>query len=130
MGSVLARLKDSGESITQFKIEPSKLAALLGMVRDGSVSNTAAKTIFARMAESGGYPVAIADGEGLRQVGDDTQLVAWIEQVLAANPEEASRFEAGDKKLLGVLVGKVMKTSGGKADPKKVNQLLSVRAQK
>ena len=128
MGSVLARLKDSGESITEFKVEPQKLAELLGMVRDGSVSNTAAKTIFAQMAEGGGDPAEIADREGLRQVGDDNQLVAWIEQVLAANPEEASRFEAGDRKLLGVLVGKVMKASGGKADPRKVNQLLGKRS--
>jgi aspartyl-tRNA(Asn)/glutamyl-tRNA(Gln) amidotransferase subunit B len=60
-------------------------------------------------------------------VGDDDQLVAWIEQVLAASPDEARRFEAGDKKLLGVLVGMVMKASGGKADPKKVNKLLSER---
>ena len=127
MGSVLARLKDSGESLREFRIEPAKLAALLGMVRDGSVSNTAAKTIFAHMAERGGDPVAIADKEGLRQVGDDDQLVAWIEQVLAASPDEARRFEAGDKKLLGVLVGMVMKASGGKADPKKVNKLLSER---
>jgi aspartyl-tRNA(Asn)/glutamyl-tRNA(Gln) amidotransferase subunit B len=127
MGSVLARLKDSGESIKEFRIEPSKLAALLGMVRDGSVSNTAAKAIFAQMADGGGDPLAIADREGLRQVGDDTQLVAWIDQVMAANPDEARRFEAGDRKLLGVLVGKVMKASGGKADPKKVNQLLASR---
>ena len=129
MGSVLARLKDSGESINEFKVSPSQLAALLGMVRDGSVSNTAAKTIFAHMAEGGGDPVAIADREGLRQVGDDNQLVEWIQQVLAANPDEARRFDAGDRKLLGVLVGKVMKVSGGKADPKKVNQLLAGRSQ-
>ena len=77
----------------------------------------------------GGDPVAIADREGLRQVGDDNQLVEWIQQVLAANPDEARRFDAGDRKLLGVLVGKVMKVSGGKADPKKVNQLLAGRSQ-
>jgi len=52
---------------------------------------------------------------------------ALIDQVLAANPGEASRFLAGEKKLLGVLVGLVMKASGGKADPKKVNRLLSER---
>ena len=127
MGSVLARLKDSGESIKEFRIEPATLAALLEMVRDGSVSNTAAKTIFAQMAEGGGDPAAIADREGLRQVGDDSQLVAWIDEVVAAHPDEARRFEAGEKKLIGVLVGMVMKASGGKADPKKVNQLLAKR---
>jgi aspartyl-tRNA(Asn)/glutamyl-tRNA(Gln) amidotransferase subunit B len=128
MGDVHARLNDSGLSIQKFAVKPPQLAALLAMVRDGTVSNTAAKTIFTRMAEGGGDPVAIAEREGLRQVGDDDQLSAWIDQVLTANPDEARRFEAGDKKLLGVLVGMVMKVSGGKADPRKVNQLLSKRA--
>jgi aspartyl-tRNA(Asn)/glutamyl-tRNA(Gln) amidotransferase subunit B len=127
MGSVLARLKDSDETMREFKVEPQKLAALLAMVREGSVSNTAAKTIFAQMAESGGDPAAIAEREGLRQVSDDSQLIAWIDQVMAAHPDEARRFEAGDRKLLGVLVGMVMKASGGKADPKKVNLLLGKR---
>ena len=127
MGDVLARLKDSGVTIEEFAVKPPRLAALLGMIRDGAISNTAAKTIFAHMAEGGGDPVAIAEREGLRQVGDDNQLIDWIEQVLAANPDEARRFEAGDRKLLGVLVGLVMKASGGKADPRKVNQLLSKR---
>jgi aspartyl-tRNA(Asn)/glutamyl-tRNA(Gln) amidotransferase subunit B len=127
MGDVLARLKDTGVTIGEFVVKPVQLAALLGMIRDGAVSNTAAKTIFAQMAEGGGDPVAIAEREGLRQVGDDNQLIAWIDQVLTANPDEASRFAAGDRKLLGVLVGMVMKASGGKADPRKVNQLLSKR---
>ena len=127
MGDVLARLKESGGSIAEFGVAPTQLAALLGMVRDGTVSNTAAKVIFAQMVTSGEDPAIIADQEGLRQVGDDAQLIAWIDQVVAANPEEARRFRAGERKLLGVLVGLVMKTSGGKADPRKVNQLLASR---
>ena len=127
MGDVLARLKESGGSIAEFGVAPTQLAALLGMVRDGTVSNTAAKVIFAQMVTSGEDPAIIADQEGLRQVGDDAQLIAWIDQVVAANPEEARRFQAGERKLLGVLVGLVMKTSGGKADPRKVNQLLARR---
>jgi len=114
-------------TIGEFVVKPVQLAALLGMIRDGAVSNTAARTIFAQMDDGGGDPVAIAEREGLRQVGDDNQLIAWIDQVLTANPDEASRFAAGDRKLLGVLVGMVMKASGGKADPRKVNQLLSKR---
>jgi aspartyl-tRNA(Asn)/glutamyl-tRNA(Gln) amidotransferase subunit B len=127
MGDVLARLKESGGSISEFGVAPTQLAALLGMVRDGTVSNTAAKVIFAQMVTSGEDPAIIADQEGLRQVGDDAQLIAWIDQVVAANPEEARRFQAGERKLLGVLVGLVMKASGGKADPRKVNQLLARR---
>ena len=127
MGEVQARLNDAGIEITDCPVAPRQLAGLLDLVRAGAVSNSAAKMIFARMFDSGEDAAVIADREGLRQVGDDGQLVAWIDQVLAANPEEARRFAAGEKKLLGVLVGLVMKASGGKADPKKVNRLLSER---
>ena len=127
MGEVMARLNDAGVGIRDVRVSPKQLADLLQLVRDGTVSNSAAKTILARMFESGEDAVVIADREGLRQVGDDDQLVAWIDQVLAANPGEAARFAGGEKKLLGVLVGLVMKASGGKADPKKVNRLLGER---
>jgi aspartyl-tRNA(Asn)/glutamyl-tRNA(Gln) amidotransferase subunit B len=127
MGEVLARLKDAGISIRELSVTPAQLAALLGMVRDGTVSNSAAKVIFAQMSKSGEDPAVIADREGLRQVGDDAQLAVWIDEVLTAHPDEAGRFLAGEKKLLGVLVGQVMKASGGKADPRKVNQLLAER---
>jgi aspartyl-tRNA(Asn)/glutamyl-tRNA(Gln) amidotransferase subunit B len=128
MGEVLARLKDAGISIGALPVTPSQLAALLGMVRDGTVSNSAAKAIFAQMAKSGEDPAVIADREGLRQVGDDAQLVAWIDEVLTAHPDEARRFLGGERKLLGVLVGLVMKASGGRADPRKVNELLAKRS--
>ena len=128
MGEVMARLNDAGVGIDALRVAPRQLGGLLDLVRDGVVSNSAAKVVFARMFESGEDAAVIADREGLRQVGDDGQLVSWIDQVLAAHPDEAKRFAGGEKKLLGVLVGLVMKASGGKADPKKVNQLLSARA--
>ena len=127
MGEVQAQLNNRGQTITDLRVSPANLAALLDMVRAGQVSNSAAKTVFTRMIESGEAPAVIADREGLRQVGDDSQLSSWIDAVMAANPDEAKRYLAGEKKLLGVLVGKVMKVSGGKADPKKVNQLLAAR---
>jgi aspartyl-tRNA(Asn)/glutamyl-tRNA(Gln) amidotransferase subunit B len=127
MGEVMAGLNDAGVGISDVRVSPKQLAGLLQLVRDGTVSNSAAKTILARMFESGEDAAVIADRDGLRQVGDDEQLVAWIDQVLAANPGEAKRFAGGEKKLLGVLVGLVMKASGGKADPKKVNRLLGER---
>ena len=86
------------------------------------MSNSAAKTIFGRMFESGKDAAVIAEREGLRQVSDDGQLLEWIDAVIAANPNEAERLRAGEKKLTGVLVGLVMKMSGGKADPKKMNR--------
>jgi aspartyl-tRNA(Asn)/glutamyl-tRNA(Gln) amidotransferase subunit B len=81
------------------------------------------------MTESDDDAETIADREGLRQVGDDRQLLAWIDAVLAEHPDEAARFLAGEKKLQGVLVGLVMKASRGSADPRKVNQILGARLQ-
>jgi aspartyl-tRNA(Asn)/glutamyl-tRNA(Gln) amidotransferase subunit B len=127
MGEVMARLNDAGVGIAGCRVSPQQLGALLDLVRDGAVSNSAAKTIFARMFESGVDAEVIAEREGLRQVSDDGQLIEWIDQVIAANPDEAGRLRAGEKKLIGVLVGLVMKMSGGKADPKKVNRLLAER---
>jgi aspartyl-tRNA(Asn)/glutamyl-tRNA(Gln) amidotransferase subunit B len=61
-------------------------------------------------------------------VGDDAALSGWIDEALAEHPEEAKRYLAGERKLQGVLVGFVMKKSGGRADPKRVNQLLMARS--
>ena len=80
------------------------------------------------MLKEGGSAGAIAERDGLLQVGDDSALVAWIDEVWAEHPDEAARFAGGERKLQGVLVGFVMKKSKGRADPKKVNQLLGARA--
>ena len=128
MGEVLAVLKATGKPIDQFPVRPDDLATLLRMVRDAKVSNTAAKKIFALMLQSGERPETIAEREGLTQVGDESQLAVWVDEVIAAQAAEWERYKAGEKKLLGVFVGAVMKKSGGRADPKKVNQLLALRA--
>ena len=127
MGEVLATLKTSGESISRFRVRPADLAALLGLVRDGVVSHTAAKQIFSRMVATGDPPAQIAEREGLVKVDDDAQLAAWLDEVIAENPNEAERLRHGEKKLQGVLIGAVMKKSKGRADPRKLNQLLSAR---
>ena len=128
MGEVLAVLKNSGAPIDRFSVRPADLATLLDMVRSAAVSNSAAKRIFAVMVQTGDRPEQIAEREGLAQVSDETQLASWVDQVIAEKPAEWQRYLAGEKKLLGVFVGAVMKRSGGRADPRKVNQLLSARA--
>jgi aspartyl-tRNA(Asn)/glutamyl-tRNA(Gln) amidotransferase subunit B len=127
MGEVMATLKTSGEDVSRFRVRPADLAGLLGLVRDGIVSHTAAKQIFSRMVATGDPPAQIAEREGLVKVDDDSQLSAWLEEVIAENPNEAERFRNGEKKLQGVLVGAVMKKSKGRADPRKLNQLLTTR---
>jgi aspartyl-tRNA(Asn)/glutamyl-tRNA(Gln) amidotransferase subunit B len=128
MGEVLAWCNAAGRPITDCLVTETRLASLLDLVRDGTVSHNAAKRIFAVMAESGGEARAIAEREGLIQERDSGALAGWVDEVLAENAAEAGRFLSGEKKLQGVLVGLVMKKSKGRADPKQVNQLLAERA--
>ncbi len=127
MGEVLAQLKTLGMEIGAFRVRPADLAQLLDLVRDGIVSHTAAKQIFTRMVATGDPPAQIAEREGLIKVDDDAQLASWLDEALADLPAETERYRGGEKRLQGVLIGAAMKKSKGRADPKKLSQLLVAR---
>ncbi|MFN2636318.1 MAG: Asp-tRNA(Asn)/Glu-tRNA(Gln) amidotransferase subunit GatB [Gemmatimonadaceae bacterium] len=127
MGEVQAAVRSSGAGVEHFRVRPADLAQLLTLVRDGTISHTAAKRVFSEMVSTGKPAAQVAADEGLLQVGDEGSISAWLDEVLNEHPEEATRYLAGEKKLQGVLVGFVMKKSKGRADPKRVNQLLSAR---
>jgi aspartyl-tRNA(Asn)/glutamyl-tRNA(Gln) amidotransferase subunit B len=128
MGEVAAALRASGKGVDAFRVRPADLAQLLNLVRDGTISHTAGKRVFALMVETGKPAAQVAADEGLLQVGDNSVVAGWIDEVFIEHPLEAARYLAGEKKLQGVLVGFVMKKSRGRADPKLVNQLLASRA--
>jgi Asp-tRNA(Asn)/Glu-tRNA(Gln) amidotransferase B subunit len=79
------------------------------------------------MVLSGDPPAQIAEREGLIQVDDDALLAGWLDDVIAAMPVEAERYRNGETRLQGVLIGAAMKKSKGRADPRKLNQLLAER---
>ncbi len=108
----------------RFGVAPERLAALVALVKDGTVSNQAAKRIFGELEQGTEAPRAIAERLGLVQVGDADALGQWVDEVLAANPKEVERYRGGEAKLIGFFTGQVMKRSGGKADPKKIAPLL------
>jgi aspartyl-tRNA(Asn)/glutamyl-tRNA(Gln) amidotransferase subunit B len=128
IGDVLAALNHEKIGISDLRVAPNALAQLLDLVRDGRLSRNAAKQVFATMRSTGDSASNIAEREGLLQVSDESALIGWIDSVWNAHAAEAKRFVAGEQKLLGVLVGLVMKESKGRADPKRVNQLLASRA--
>jgi aspartyl-tRNA(Asn)/glutamyl-tRNA(Gln) amidotransferase subunit B len=143
MGEVLAALNESGGAIGDFPVRSAQLAELIALSRGGALSSTAAKTVFGALVAQGraGGPGAggaggaagakeLAERLGLLQVGDDAVLRGWIDEVISEHPAEAARYAGGEARLQGVLVGLVMKKSAGRADPKKVNQLLVERAGK
>ena len=127
MGDVMTTFNESGT----FPVPPRRLAALIGLVRDGVVSHQAAKRVYAELAESpDDDPRTVADRLGLIQVSDAGALGGWVDEVLSAHPAEVARFRGGETRLMGFFVGQVMKRSRGKADPKGVQPVLQERLAK
>jgi aspartyl-tRNA(Asn)/glutamyl-tRNA(Gln) amidotransferase subunit B len=124
MGELTRELNNTGTAIGASPVAPERLAALLRMVENGSVSLKVARDIFPEMYGSGKAPEEIVQEKGLTQMSDQGALSRMIDGVLAGNPAQVAQFKEGKQQVLGFLVGQVMKASGGKANPGKVNELL------
>jgi aspartyl-tRNA(Asn)/glutamyl-tRNA(Gln) amidotransferase subunit B len=113
------------------KLDPERLAVLVGMETGGELTATQAKTVLAEMVATGDDPAAIAKAKGFEAMGADA-LTAAVDDVIAGNPDEWARFVGGDDKvrgkLTGYFVGQVMKATRGQADGKAVTSLLRERA--
>ncbi|MFL5583213.1 MAG: Asp-tRNA(Asn)/Glu-tRNA(Gln) amidotransferase subunit GatB [Gemmatimonadaceae bacterium] len=127
MGPVAEALNATGEDIRTFRVRPRDLAKLLDMVRAGVVTRDAGKEIFLGMLESGEEPEQVAERLGKARVEDDAKIIEWIDEAFSERPQEALRYQNGERKLQGIFVGAVMKKSKGNADARKVNQLLAAR---
>jgi aspartyl-tRNA(Asn)/glutamyl-tRNA(Gln) amidotransferase subunit B len=103
---------------------PGRLAALIGLVRDGTISGTIAKEVFAAMIKTGEEPEAIVRARGLTQVSDTPAIELVADEVLNAHPGQVGKFLGGNEKVFGFFVGETMKRMGGKANPGIVNQIL------
>ncbi|MGE0384195.1 MAG: Asp-tRNA(Asn)/Glu-tRNA(Gln) amidotransferase subunit GatB [Gammaproteobacteria bacterium] len=108
-------------------IAATALGALLRRIADGTISGRIAKQVFEAMWRGEGEADAIIERDGLRQVSDSSAIEALIAQVIQDNPDQVEQFRAGKTKVLGFLVGQVLKKSGGKANPQLVNELMKGR---
>ena len=106
------------------RVAPEHVAQLVRLIEDGTISGPMAREVWSEMAESGEAPGAIVERRGLVQVRDEGAIAAVCDEVVAAHPTEAAAFRAGKAQLIGFFVGQVMKRTGGRADPKLVNQIL------
>jgi aspartyl-tRNA(Asn)/glutamyl-tRNA(Gln) amidotransferase subunit B len=122
MTDVLGWLNQRQLEIAAFPVSPDRLAGLIRLTLDGTLSSSLARRVLARMIETGDDAPAIVAAEGLAQVRDDDAIASWVDQVLSDFPDEAARLAAGEDKLLAFLMGQVMKRSGGKADPRRATQ--------
>ncbi|PIF92972.1 aspartyl/glutamyl-tRNA(Asn/Gln) amidotransferase subunit B [Acidovorax sp. 62] len=117
-------------------VPPANLAALITRIGDGTISNAAARKVFAEdlvhapgtMHDSAtAYIDAVIDAKGLKQMNDSGALEAIIDEVIAANADNVAQFRAGKDKAFNALVGQIMKASKGKANPQQVNDLLRAK---
>jgi aspartyl-tRNA(Asn)/glutamyl-tRNA(Gln) amidotransferase subunit B len=127
MGELTRELKNSGIDASASPVSPERLVSLLQLVERGTISLKVAREIFPEVYSSGKTPEQIVQEKGLIQVSDEGALDKTIDDVLAKNPTQVAQFKDGKQQVLGFLVGQVMKASGGKANPGKVNELLKKR---
>jgi aspartyl-tRNA(Asn)/glutamyl-tRNA(Gln) amidotransferase subunit B len=127
MSELLRELRGDPAAAAASPVRPAYLARLVALVDDGTISGKIAKDVFERMWRSGEDPEAIVRREGLTQVADEAALGAVVDQVIAANPAAVADYRKGKKQSAAFLVGQVMKTTGGKANPQLVNRLLAER---
>ncbi len=124
MGELMRELNSSGTDISASPVTPERLVSLLQMVDKGIISLKVAREIFPELYSSGKTPEQIVQEKGLTQISDEGALAKIIAEVLSKNPGQVAQFKEGKQQVLGFLVGQVMKASGGKANPGKVNELL------
>jgi aspartyl-tRNA(Asn)/glutamyl-tRNA(Gln) amidotransferase subunit B len=125
IGPVIRIVNEQNISPDSLTVTPAKLAGLLTLVKNNTVSANAAKKVFDVLASEGGEPALIIESLGLAQMSDSSELEAVIQKIIADNPSEVTRYKAGDKKLQGFFVGLAMKATKGKGNPKEINKILS-----
>jgi aspartyl-tRNA(Asn)/glutamyl-tRNA(Gln) amidotransferase subunit B len=121
---LLALLNAKNITIEHCAVSPHALAGLIRLVEKGTLSGKTAKDVLQEMAATGKAAEAIVKEKGLTQVSDTILIADVVQAVIVSNPVAVAEFKAGKQKALGALVGAVMKETGGKANPKIVNEIL------
>ncbi len=125
MSGELARaLNAAGLGIGEARVSAAGLAALIVLVRDGTINLNTAKKVFQVAFEAGADPAALVAERGLAQVSDTSQIDAAVAEVLGSNTKEVERFRAGEEKVFNFLFGQVMRSLDGKGKPDAVRESL------
>jgi len=124
MGDLLRLLKEGEKEAESSPLSPKQLAAMLGLIKDGTISGKIAKTIFEEMYKTGKGAKEIVEEQGLVQITDEAAVAQAVAEVLQDHPKEIEEYKNGKAKLFGFFVGQVMKATQGKANPQLVNEIL------
>lgn len=126
MTTVKQYLNEQGIEIAKFPLQPVKIAELISIIDEGKVSHTAAaQQIFPEVIKHPeAKPIELAQQLNLIQESDEGVLRDLVKQAIAKFPDKVTQYKSGQKGLVGLFMGEVMKLSGGKADPKSANKML------
>jgi aspartyl-tRNA(Asn)/glutamyl-tRNA(Gln) amidotransferase subunit B len=127
MGELMRLLNEENRPIEECPLRPDKLAEMITLIDNGTISGKIAKTVFEEMYRTGKSAGDIVQEKGLTQISDSGAIEKTIDEVIARYPKEVERFRGGDEKLIGFFVGQVMKLTKGKANPQMVNDILKKR---
>ncbi len=125
-GEVTAHLNERGLEPASSGLSGAHVAELVSLIADGTLSNKLAKKVLTGVFDAGGekLPGQVADEQGLKQVSDEGELQAIVDEIVANNPEIVEKIKGGADKAIGALVGQVMKATRGQANPGLANDLL------
>ncbi len=126
INELFGRLKKDDTDITESPVSPDQLGAVIDLITKGDISGKIAKDLFEIVYTEGGDPEQIVQERGMKQVTDTGAIEAAVDQVIADNPAQVEKAKANPK-LAGWFVGQVMKATGGKANPKAVNEMVSAK---
>ncbi len=126
INELFGRLKKDDKDITESPVSPEQLGKIVGLISSDAISGKIAKDLFEIVYTEGGDPEAIVEERGMKQVTDTGAIEAAVIEVIEANPAQVEKAKANPK-LAGWFVGQVMKATGGKANPKAVNDLVMAK---
>ena len=116
--------KDDDKAITDSPVSPAQLGGIIELISSDAISGKIAKDLFEIVYTEGGDPAVIVEERGMKQVTDTGAIEPVVDEIIAANPDQVAKAKENPK-LAGWFVGQVMKATGGKANPKAVNQLVA-----
>jgi aspartyl-tRNA(Asn)/glutamyl-tRNA(Gln) amidotransferase subunit B len=124
INELFGRLNKEGHGIGDSPVSAAQLGAILDLIAKGDISGKIAKELFEIVWAEGGEPAEIVEARGMKQVTDTGAIEAEVDKVIAENPTQVEKARSNPK-LAGWFVGQVMKATGGKANPKAVNEIVS-----
>jgi len=126
INELFGRLKKDDQDISDSPVSPAQLGGIVDLIASDAISGKIAKDVFEIVYTEGGDPAEIVEARGMKQVTDTGAIEAAVDQIIADNPAQVEKAQANPK-LAGWFVGQVMKATGGKANPKAVNQIVSAK---